>query len=129
MRSRAASSRAGSARPLSPRCWPPWRPQTFRPPTKVTVKAFLLTEWLPTVKGSLRPTTYASYDMLAREHIIPRLGALQLQKLSPAAINALYAISQNTDASTAAARCLLPRYVACTPSCTAPVTMPCAGDT
>ena len=65
--------------------------QTFRPPTRITVKAFLLTEWLPTVKGSLRPTTYASYDMLAREHIIPRLGALQLQKLSPAAINALYA--------------------------------------
>ena len=65
--------------------------QTFRPPTKITVKAFLLSEWLPTVKGSLRPTTYASYAMLAREHIVPRLGSLQLQKLSPAAINALYA--------------------------------------
>ena len=65
--------------------------QTFTPPTKVTVKAFLLSEWLPTVKGSLRPTTYASYEMLAKEHIIPRLGSLQLQKLSPAAINALYA--------------------------------------
>ncbi len=65
--------------------------QTFTPPTKVTVKAFLLGEWLPTVKGSLRPTTYASYTMLAREHIIPRLGSLQLQKLTPAAINALYA--------------------------------------
>ena len=65
--------------------------QSFTPPTKVTVKAFLLSEWLPTVKGSLRPTTYSSYAMLTREHIIPRLGALQLQKLSPAAINALYA--------------------------------------
>ena len=65
--------------------------QTFRPPTRITVRAFLLSEWLPTVKGSLRPTTYASYAMLAREHIIPRLGALQLQKLSPAAVNALYA--------------------------------------
>ena len=65
--------------------------QSFTPPTKITVKAFLLGEWLPTVKGSLRPTTYASYTMLAREHIIPRLGHLQLQKLSPAAINALYA--------------------------------------
>ena len=65
--------------------------QTFTPPTKITVKHFLLSEWLPTVKGSLRPTTYASYEMLAKEHIIPRLGALQMQKLSPAAINALYA--------------------------------------
>ena len=65
--------------------------QTFTPPTKVTVKQFLLQEWLPTVKGSLRPTTYASYVMLTREHILPRLGALQLQKLTPGAINALYA--------------------------------------
>ena len=65
--------------------------QTFRPPTKVTVKAFLLDEWLPTVKGSLRPTTYASYAMLTREHILPRLGSLPLQKLTPAALNALYA--------------------------------------
>jgi integrase len=65
--------------------------RSYAPPTRITVKNFLLAEWLPTVKGSLRPTTYASYAMLAKEHIIPRLGALQLQKLSPAAINALYA--------------------------------------
>ena len=29
--------------------------QSFTPPTKVTVKQFLTGEWLPTVKGSLRP--------------------------------------------------------------------------
>ena len=61
------------------------------PPTRITVKAFLIGEWLPAVKGTLRPTTYASYTMLAKEHIIPRLGTLQLQKLTPASINALYA--------------------------------------
>ena len=65
--------------------------RTFTPPTRITVKAFLLAEWLPAVKGTLRPTTYASYTMLAREHIIPRLGSLQLQKLTAPAINALYA--------------------------------------
>ena len=65
--------------------------QTFTPPTKMTVKQFLVGEWLPTVKSSLRPTTHASYAMLAREHVIPHLGSLQLQKLTPAAINALYA--------------------------------------
>jgi integrase len=64
---------------------------TFTPPTRITVKAFLLDEWLPAIKGTLRPTTYASYTMLAKEHIIPRLGNLQLQNLSAAAINALYA--------------------------------------
>jgi integrase/predicted RNA-binding Zn-ribbon protein involved in translation (DUF1610 family) len=65
--------------------------RTYVPPTRITVRAFLLDEWLPAVKGTLRPTTYASYTMLAREHIIPRLGGLQLQKLTPASINALYA--------------------------------------
>ncbi len=65
--------------------------RTFTPPTRITVKAFLLSEWLPAVKGTLRPTTYASYAMLARQHIIPRLGSLQLQKLTAGAINALYA--------------------------------------
>jgi integrase len=65
--------------------------RTFVAPTHITVKAFLLAEWLPAVKGTLRPTTFASYTMLAQQHIIPRLGSLQLQKLTPAAINALYA--------------------------------------
>jgi integrase len=65
--------------------------RTFTPPTRITAKAFLLDEWLPAVKGTLRPTTYASYTMLAREHIIPRLGSLQLQRLAASAINALYA--------------------------------------
>ena len=102
--------------------------RSFTPPTKVTLKQFLLFEWLPTVKGSLRPTTYASYEMLAKEHIIPRLGALQLQKLTPGAINALYAHLQSTAASTAAGRSRSPRYAASTPCCTRPVTTPCAGD-
>jgi integrase/predicted RNA-binding Zn-ribbon protein involved in translation (DUF1610 family) len=65
--------------------------RTFVAPTRITVKAFLLNEWLPAVKGTVRPTTYASYTMLAKEHIIPRLGGLQLQNLTPAAVNALYA--------------------------------------
>jgi integrase len=65
--------------------------RSYAPPTRITVKAFLLDEWLPAVKGTLRPTTYASYTMLAKQHIIPRLGNLQLQNLNAAAINALYA--------------------------------------
>ena len=102
--------------------------QTFTPPTRVTVKAFLLGEWLPTVKGSLRPTTYASYAMLTREHIIPRLGALQLQKLTPGAINALYAHLSEHGRVHGGGPLRPPRYAGCTPSCTGPATTPCAGD-
>ena len=65
--------------------------RTFTLPTRITVRAFLLSEWLPAVKGTLRPTTFASYTMLAQQHINPRLGGLQLQTLNAAALNALYA--------------------------------------
>lgn len=57
----------------------------------ITVREYLLQEWLPSVKASLRPTTYASYSSLCAWHIIPRLGSLELQKLTASAINALYA--------------------------------------
>ena len=66
--------------------------RTFVAPTRITVKAFLLAEWLPAIKGTLRPTTFANYTMLAEaaHHPAPRR-SLQLQNLNAAAINALYA--------------------------------------
>ena len=101
--------------------------RTFTPPTRITVKAFLLSEWLPAVKGTLRPTTYASYTMLAREHIIARLGSLQLQKLTPAAINALYAHLGEHGRVHGGARSQPLLYAACMLCCTEPATMLCAG--
>ena len=64
--------------------------KTFVVSSKTSVREFLLHEWLPAIKGTLRPTTFASYSLLCREHIIPRLGSLQLQKLNASVINALY---------------------------------------
>ena len=95
-------------------------PQSFTPPTKATVKQFLTGEWLPTVKGSLRPTTYASYVMLTREHILPRLGALQLQKLSPARSTPSTLSFWRTAACMARAASRPPRCAASTPFCTRP---------
>ena len=63
----------------------------FVPATRVTLREFLLDEWLPTIEGTLRPTTYESYRVLCAEHIIPLLGAVPLQKLAGSQINALYA--------------------------------------
>ena len=65
--------------------------RTFVLPTHVTVREFLLDEWLAAIKGTLRLTTHASYSSLCECHIIPRLGAVQLQKLVPSQINGLYA--------------------------------------
>jgi integrase len=64
---------------------------TFVLPDDATVREFILQEWLPAIRGTLRPTTYASYTSLCERHVIPRLGAVQLQKLSPSQLNGLYA--------------------------------------
>ena len=60
-------------------------------PSRITVREFLLREWLPSIKGTVRPTTYASYTMHVEGHIVPALGSLQLARLSAQAINSFYA--------------------------------------
>lgn len=59
--------------------------------TNVTVRSFLLDEWLPTIKKTVRATTYASYEGHVRNHLVPRLGSIQLRRLNAATINAHYA--------------------------------------
>ncbi len=59
------------------------------PAGRMTVGAFL-TDWLTnTVKPSVRPRTYQSYDAVVRLHLVPTLGTLPLQSLSPQRIQAL----------------------------------------
>jgi integrase/predicted RNA-binding Zn-ribbon protein involved in translation (DUF1610 family) len=57
----------------------------------LTVRDYLAKEWLPAIEHTIRPTTYRSYVAHVECHILPALGSLQLQKLAPAQINALYA--------------------------------------
>jgi integrase len=65
--------------------------RTYVVPSRITLREFLLREWLPAIKGTVRPTTYASYTMHVEGHIAPALGSLQLSRLSAQAINAFYA--------------------------------------
>jgi integrase len=60
---------------------------TYVVPSRITVREYLRKEWLPTIKGTVRPTTYASYTMHVEGHIVPALGSLQLSRLSAQAIN------------------------------------------
>jgi hypothetical protein len=59
-------------------------------PTKISVEQFLRDTWLVAAKGTLRPTTYSSYEMHVRCYLVPAFGHLRLQQLSPPAINVLY---------------------------------------
>ena len=41
-----------------------------------------LTQWLQTIEGSIRPSTFASYSGIARNHIIPVLGRTAIDRLT-----------------------------------------------
>src|SRR4051812_28470961 len=52
--------------------------------TKRQTVGQFLTDWLNnTAKQTLRPSTYVTYEIHVRVHLIPALGRLALQKLSP----------------------------------------------
>lgn len=46
-----------------------------------------LNEWLEIVKPRLRPNTKESYEVFTRVHLIPRLGHIKLNKLTPEQVN------------------------------------------
>ena len=62
----------------------------YVPPTKTSLRAYLTDEWLPAMKGKVKPSTYLSYETHVQRHIIPDLGNVNLQKLSPAMLEAFY---------------------------------------
>ena len=63
----------------------------YSAPSKASVREYLVKEWLPAVKSTIRPTTYGSYEQHVFCHICPHIGSVKLQKLSGSQVNALYA--------------------------------------
>src|SRR5437763_3885722 len=61
-------------------------------PSKVTLGEYLDNEWLPAVRGTIRPSTYRSYEMHVRVHIKPHLGTTPLQKLTGRRLNEFYRV-------------------------------------
>ena len=55
------------------------------------MRDFLVDEWLPAVKVTLRPSTHKLYGTLINAYVVPRIGEVPLQKLTPARLNRLYA--------------------------------------
>ena len=62
---------------------------TFVEPAKMTVEQYL-EQWLETHKANVEPTTHDWYALVCRQHIAPHLGRMQLQKLTPLAIQQFY---------------------------------------
>jgi integrase len=53
----------------------------LRTPSRATLAEFL-SDWLPTVESTLKPSSYAQYSRVVRLELSPRLGALPLVRLS-----------------------------------------------
>ena len=58
---------------------------------KGTVGDYLVTEWLPGIRTTIKPTTFDGYGRKVNTHLVPGLGAVQLRDLSPAMLNKFYA--------------------------------------
>jgi len=63
---------------------------TYVEPTKEVLSTFL-DRWLAAVRPTLRPSTFATYTTLVKQHLRPRLGSLSLRSLTAAHLNSLYA--------------------------------------
>jgi len=62
---------------------------TFVEPSKQTVAAFL-DDWFQATSSSRRASTNATYAVVIRTHLVPRIGSIKLQALSSQALNRLY---------------------------------------
>ncbi|HSB88299.1 MAG TPA: Arm DNA-binding domain-containing protein, partial [Ilumatobacteraceae bacterium] len=63
----------------------------FVAPRRATLGQFLLDEWLPARRVTLRPSTAASYEQLIRSYVLPTIGCVRLQALDGSTLNRLYA--------------------------------------
>jgi integrase len=59
--------------------------------SRLTLASFLEDQWLPSIRASVREGTFESYRRNVRSHLVPRLGNVALQALTPPQLNAFYA--------------------------------------
>lgn len=63
---------------------------TYVPASTVTLADYIHTLWLPTIKSRIKETTYSGYASAVGRYVVPLLGHLRLQDISPAHINGAY---------------------------------------
>jgi integrase len=64
---------------------------TFVESSKRTVASYLVDEWLPAMQPPrVRPSTWLSYQRNLERHVIPTLGTIELQRLTPAHLTGFY---------------------------------------
>lgn len=59
-------------------------------PTRTDLTTYVLEEWLPSMRGRLKPSTWDSYRRNLLLHVIPALGELTLEEIGPRDLNRFY---------------------------------------
>lgn len=63
----------------------------YRPPEKITLGEYL-ERWLPTQRQPLAASSYSSYQRNIRLHVLPHIGSIPIQRLTPEDLDDLYAM-------------------------------------
>lgn len=63
---------------------------TWVEPSKLALGQYIIDDWLPAIRATIRPSTFDSYQRNLAIHVIPTLGKIALSKLHPGQLNALY---------------------------------------
>lgn len=64
---------------------------SYVPPTRLTVADYMKSTWLPKARKDVAPNTANLYRVIVGAYIVPRIGAVELQKLRPAHLDKMYA--------------------------------------
>jgi integrase len=63
---------------------------SWKEPSRLTYAAYVNGVWLPHIVDQVESSTLDSYTRNMRMHVLPKVGAIHLQKLTAAHLNALY---------------------------------------
>ncbi len=63
---------------------------SYLSPSRASVAKYLTQTWLPAIEPTVRPTTFNGYRAHINLYVIPRLGAEQLQRLTPDQLSHFY---------------------------------------
>lgn len=63
---------------------------TFIEPSKITLGQYLVDEWLPLKRDVLKRSTFASYQDKILNYVVPRIGHVPLQKVTPGVLRGFY---------------------------------------
>ncbi|MDQ6910930.1 MAG: site-specific integrase [Actinomycetota bacterium] len=62
----------------------------YRAPDRITLGVYLTDKWLPAKRAQLRPSTFDAYRRAIKRHVVPAIGRIPLQRLSPDDLDGLY---------------------------------------